>query len=155
MDYRGKAALITGASSGIGAAFAQALAQRGDGAIVNVASIAAWQPTPYSAAYGASKAFVLSFSEALTVENRHRGVRVLALCPGRTETSLFAVAGISTARRGGRNPEQVAETALYALERGQSAVVDGAYNTMRTTAVGLLSRTWAARLARWRLRPRE
>ena len=135
-------------------AFLPPMVNQGDGAIVNVASIAAWQPTPYSAVYGASKAFVLSFSEALAVENRHRGVRVLALCPGRTETGFFAVAGINTSRRGGRSPEQVAETALHALERGQSAVVDGAYNTVLTTAVGLLPRAWAARLAGWRLRPR-
>jgi len=60
--------------------------KQGEGAIINVASTAALQPLPYMAIYGATKAFVLSFSEALWQEYRTRGVRVLAVCPGATRT---------------------------------------------------------------------
>ena len=64
-----------------------------EGIVINVASTAAFQPTPFMAVYGASKAFVLSFSEALWAEYRSHGIRVLALCPGATETSFSKVAG--------------------------------------------------------------
>lgn len=62
---------------------------RSDGAVINVASTAAFQPDPYMAIYGATKAFLLSFSEAVWAENRHRGIRVLALCPGATQTGFL------------------------------------------------------------------
>src|SRR5215831_11276722 len=68
---------------------------RDRGAIVNVASTAAFQPVPYMAAYGAAKAFVLSFTEALWAETRGTGVRVTALCPGATDTSFFDTASDS------------------------------------------------------------
>ena len=72
---------------------------RGAGTIINVASIAAFQPLPKMAVYGASKAFVLSFTEALWAEERKHGVRVLAVCPGLTDTPFFEVGG---RRRGQR-----------------------------------------------------
>jgi short-subunit dehydrogenase len=73
--------------------FVPGMIARGACAIVNVASTAAFQPLPYMTVYGASKASVLSFSEALAEEVRGRGVRVLALCPGATETAFFDAAG--------------------------------------------------------------
>src|SRR5207237_631868 len=63
--------------------------QRKGGAIINVASTAAFQPVPFMATYAASKAFVLSFSEALWEENRPYGIKVMALCPGVTDTNFF------------------------------------------------------------------
>src|SRR5918911_1610120 len=66
--------------------------ERKRGAIINVASTAAFQPVPFMATYAATKAFVLSFSEALWEENRERGVKVLALCPGVTDTNFFEAA---------------------------------------------------------------
>ena len=66
---------------------------RDRGAVINIASTAAFQPVPYMAVYGASKAFVLSFTEALWAETRRTDVRVTALCPGSTETEFFTVAG--------------------------------------------------------------
>ena len=74
-------------------AFLPAMVARQSGAIINVASTAAFVPLPGQAVYGASKAFVLSFSEALWAENRARGVRVLALCPGATDTDFFEAMG--------------------------------------------------------------
>ncbi|MFM6407432.1 MAG: SDR family NAD(P)-dependent oxidoreductase, partial [Microcystis sp.] len=62
------------------------------GAIINVASIAGFQPLPYLSVYAATKAFVLSFSESLWAENKDKGVKILALCPGPTESNFFEVA---------------------------------------------------------------
>ncbi|HEY6236260.1 MAG TPA: SDR family oxidoreductase, partial [Candidatus Elarobacter sp.] len=75
-----------------------AMVARKSGAIVNVGSTASFQPVPYMAVYGATKAFLLSFSEALAEEVRAHGVRVVALCPGQTDTAFFA--GIDEARVG-------------------------------------------------------
>ena len=70
---------------------------RGAGTIINVASIAAFQPLPKMAVYGASKAFVLSFTEAVWAEERKHGVRVFAVCPGLTDTPFFELAGDAAA----------------------------------------------------------
>ena len=64
--------------------------ERKQGTILNVASTAGFQPVPYMATYAATKAFVLSFSQALWEENRKHGVHVMALCPGVTDTNFFA-----------------------------------------------------------------
>ncbi|MBO0609100.1 SDR family NAD(P)-dependent oxidoreductase [Myceligenerans salitolerans] len=89
----------------------------GHGALVNVTSEAAYQPIPGMAVYAASKAFVLSFTEALWAELRGSGVRVLAFAPGLTATEFFDQIG--TAQYPGRfqTPEQVAAAAVRALER--------------------------------------
>src|SRR6185436_19047767 len=74
--------------------FLQPMVVRKQGAIINVASTAGFQPVPFMATYAATKAFVLSFSEALWEENRPHGVHVMALCPGVTETNFFEAAQI-------------------------------------------------------------
>src|SRR3977135_4352674 len=74
--------------------FLQPMIERRQGAIINVASTAAFQPVPFMATYAATKAFVLSFSEALWEENRPYGVKVMALCPGVTDTNFFDAAKI-------------------------------------------------------------
>lgn len=70
------------------------------GAIINVASIAGFQPLPYLSVYAATKAFVLSFSESLWAENKDKGVKILALCPGPTESNFFEVARFPSAFMG-------------------------------------------------------
>ena len=70
--------------------FIRPMRERGQGTIINVASTAGFQPVPYMATYAGTKAFVLSFSEALWEENREFGVHVMALCPGVTDTNFFA-----------------------------------------------------------------
>jgi len=130
-----------------------AMLERGHGAIVNVASTAAFQPVPFMATYGATKAFVLSFSEALAEEVRARGVRVVALCPGQTETAFFS--GLDEARAPGRarTSEQVVATALRALERGQVVAIDGFANYLLAN-VGRFSPRWAvARITARMFRP--
>ncbi|GAA4676339.1 SDR family NAD(P)-dependent oxidoreductase [Frondihabitans cladoniiphilus] len=106
-------------------AYLPAMRRRGSGAVINVASTASFQPIPRMAVYGATKAFVLSFTEALWGENRTTGVRVLAVCPGATETGFFEVAGEAAAAGAKRSPAQVVTTALTALDRNRPSVVDG------------------------------
>lgn len=109
---------------------------RGAGTIINVASIAAFWPLPQMAVYGASKAFVLSFTEALWAEERKHGVRVLAVCPGLTDTQFFEVAGdaavasasLSAALRLTRPPQQVVDTTMRALSGRKPSVIDGTAN---------------------------
>ncbi len=94
------------------------LRTQGDGFLVNVASVAAYQANPTMAVYGAAKAFVLSLSEALWYEARDTGLRVLALSPGATDTEFFDVAG-DKADGGSRRMkvDAVVRTALDALDR--------------------------------------
>ena len=137
--------------------FLPAMLAKGDGAVVNVASTAAFQPVPYMAVYGATKAFVLSFSEALWAEYRGRGVRVLALCPGRTATEFFDVIGTdSAAARGAkRTSAQVVETGLHALERGRGYAVDGRANYLTAQVSRVLPRNRVARIMARVARPRR
>jgi short-subunit dehydrogenase len=130
--------------------FLPAMVARGSGAIVNVASTSAFQPTPYMAVYGASKAFVLSFSEALWAEYRSKGIRVLALCPGPTSTDFFTVVGTEDASFGAKEtPEKVVQVALRALQPmrqpirdlGPHELVAGA-NSVRLSPRGHWSSAW-------------
>ncbi|MBP1907551.1 short-subunit dehydrogenase [Paenibacillus turicensis] len=99
------------------------------GTVINVASTAAFQPLPNMAVYGATKAFVLSFTEALWEENRKRGVQFLALCPGSTETEFFNVVGAEEASVGKRDtPENVVKVAIRALQAKKVYVVPGLNN---------------------------
>ena len=103
------------------------------GVVLNVASTAAFQPTPGMAVYGATKAFVLSFTEALWKETRGSGVRVLALCPGATETEFFTRTGEEFLTSGRQTSKQVVDTALAALGRSGPTVVSGAKNALLAT----------------------
>lgn len=115
--------------------------KRGTGTIINLASTVAFQPVPYMAIYGATKAFVLSFTEALWEENRGNGIRILALCPGATGTNFFDRAGdVSFGKI--RTPEQVVETAMEALEKGKSYVIDGKQNRLAAMLPRFTTRTY-------------
>jgi short-subunit dehydrogenase len=104
-------------------AFLPEMLSAGKGALINVASTAAFQPVPGMAVYGASKAFVLSFTEALAHETRESGLRVLALCPGATRTEFFDVLGSEAAAVGRlQSASQVIDTALRALDRRTTPV---------------------------------
>ncbi|MBD2694204.1 SDR family NAD(P)-dependent oxidoreductase [Anabaena catenula] len=109
--------------------FLPLMRERRSGSIINVSSIAGFQPMPYLSVYAATKAFVLSFSEALWAENRDYGVRVLVVCPGPTETDFFTEAKFPAALAGSTNkiatPKEVVDDALQALEKGESTVVSG------------------------------
>ncbi|MEH3143227.1 MAG: SDR family oxidoreductase [Mycobacterium kyogaense] len=112
------------------ARFLPAMAERRHGVVINVASTAAFQPTPGMAVYGATKAFVLSFTEALWQENRKTGVRVLALCPGATETEFFDRTGETFMTDGRQSATEVVDTALAALDKSTPTVVSGLKNAI-------------------------
>ena len=121
---------------------------RGQGRILNVASMVAFQPCPYFALYGATKAFVLSFSEALAEEVASRGVLVSALCPGSTATGFHAVAATqgSLLEQMADSPKMVAEEAYKGLNNGQRVIVTGGMNKPLPLVNRLVPRramTWA------------
>ena len=120
--------------------------QAGQGEIINVASMAAFQPTPYIAVYGATKAFLLSFSEAIAAECFGTNIRILALCPGATRTNFFKAAGLQNLSVIESAPMQSAEAvvdaALKALRSGQTRVVPGWKNRVMATLSGLVPRRW-------------
>lgn len=121
---------------------------RGRGAVVTVASTAAFQPVPAMAVYGATKAFVLSFTEAVAHETRHTGVKVLALCPGATRTEFFDIAGDAASVGRRQTPERVVATAMRALDarRTPPSVVSGASNRLAALLPRLVSRRTALAL---------
>jgi short-subunit dehydrogenase len=132
---------------------------RGRGGILNVASTIAFQPGTYQATYGASKAFVLSLSQALWAETRGSGVTVTALCPGPTRTGFVDALGSDVSHtaiyRRLADPEPVVAAGLHALDRGHAVVVPGWRNRMTSTG-GRLSPGWlSALLAGRMLRPAE
>jgi len=112
------------------------------GVIVNIASTAAFQPVPYMAAYAASKAYVLHWSEALHEELRADGIYVLTLCPGATTTGFFGTAGIEAKRLRFpvQTPEAVVRTALRAWDSGRAVAISGWKN--RLLVLGRFAPRW-------------
>ena len=128
--------------------FLQPMRERKQGAIINVASTAAFQGVPFMATYAATKAFVLSFSEALWEENRSHGIKVMALCPGVTETNFFEAAhGQKPPARASQTPEEVVDTALRGLARGKSHIISGWINRAMTESERLVPRSLVTRMA--------
>ncbi|MBD3781283.1 MAG: SDR family oxidoreductase [Micrococcales bacterium] len=135
------------------AAFLPGMVAAGNGFVINVASIAGYNPTPRMAVYGATKAFVLSFSEALWAETRGTGVTVFALSPGATSTEFNAVVGTDDATAGARmrTPDDVVATALAHLGRRDPgpSVIDGRGNRAASVAVRFMTRRAVARTTHW------
>lgn len=119
------------------------------GAVITVASIAAFQPTAYMATYGATKAFVLHWSLALNEELRGTGVRTLAVCPGPTGTEFSVRAGLQRGRAPdslSMTSDEVVTAALRALAAGRAQVVPGWTNKILTFAASRISKPQAARI---------
>jgi short-subunit dehydrogenase len=117
---------------------------RGRGAIVNVSSLAALQPGPFSATYGATKAYVNSFSEAIHEELRGTGVKVQVLCPGFTRTEFQERAGINAARIPSfawMSAEAVVEASLAGLARGDVVCIPGLGNRMLASLISATPRS--------------
>ena len=115
---------------------------RGHGGIINISSVAAFQPVGYMGAYAATKAYVLHFSEALWAEARERGVTVTALCPGSTRTDFFNVSGATNwlDKHSAQDVKPVVRTALQALEKRRSYVVSGWKNYILSLLVRIATR---------------
>lgn len=135
--------------------FIRPMRERKRGTIINVASTAAFQGVPFMAVYAATKAFVLSFSEALWDENRPFGVHVMALCPGVTETNFFAAAKSERPPlRVAQTPEQVVDTALKGLKRGKTHIISGWTNYVMAESERLAPRWLVARIAGKAMKPK-
>ncbi|HEY7784391.1 MAG TPA: SDR family oxidoreductase [Pyrinomonadaceae bacterium] len=118
------------------------------GVIINVASTAGFQPVPFMATYAATKAFVLTFSEALWEENRPFGVHVMALCPGVTETNFFEAArGQKPPARVAQTADQVVDAAIAGLRRRKNVVISGFSNMMVVESERFLPRSLVVRVA--------
>jgi short-subunit dehydrogenase len=131
--------------------FLPAMIARGSGYVCNVASTAAFQPGPLMAVYYASKAYVLSLSEALANECEGTGVRVSALCPGPTETGFVAAAGMSESKlfdRGAMTAREVALAGYRGLFAGKTIVIPGTRNALVARTVGFMPRRLVTKVVR-------
>lgn len=120
------------------------------GCVMTIASTAAFQPTPFLATYGATKAFVLHWSLALNEDLRGSGVTALAVCPGPTSTEFFKRAGLqqgAVSDSVGQTTGEVVDEALAAFAAGRAQVVTGWKNKLMVFGASLLPKPWIARLA--------
>jgi short-subunit dehydrogenase len=123
---------------------------RGGGRILNVASMAGFLSGPLQAVYYATKAYVLSFSEAVAEETRGTGVTVTALCPGPTATRFQTAAGLdgTPAFKFAASARGVAEYGYAGMERGVAIAIPGLVNRIAITALRATPRAMATRLSR-------
>jgi len=133
------------------------LVANGDGVVLNVASAGGFQPMPFMAAYGATKAFVIALTEGLAAENP-KGVRYAVLCPGPVETEFGLVAG--TGGRFNRVPgiisaEEAARAGLELIRSGRVLSVPGPFNKLAVFAGRCFPRSFVRSFAARLLRPRE
>lgn len=130
--------------------FLPAMLVRKSGRILNIGSTGSFAPVPSMAVYGATKAYVLSFSEALAEELRGSGVTVTALCPGVTYTGFqkrAGVADIGLVRLGGMSAIDVARIGYRAMQRGQVVVVSGLLNQLMAFSIRLGPRALIRRMS--------
>jgi short-subunit dehydrogenase len=132
------------------------MVERGRGAVINVASTAAFQPIPGTAVYAATKAFVLNLSEAAHEELKGTGVTLTAVCPGPVRTEFMKAAGLDRAERRTpgfvwTSPESIATAAVEGAEEGKRTIVPGILNragavtgqhTPRALALPIVKRVW-------------
>ncbi len=127
------------------------------GAIVNISSLAGFQPVPYMSVYGATKAFVTSFSMALAAESRESGVRVISVCPGRTKTNFQVVSHSNRIRIRSHNAtaRDVVRDALLALVRNRVFTIQGARNKTMYHIQRFFPKAWVLRVAHKVFKPKE
>jgi len=127
-----------------------AMIERKEGRILNVASTAAFQPGPGMAVYFATKAFVLSFSEALHEEVKRHGVTVSALCPGPTATEFGEVAGFGQSNlldKVAADSASVVRAGLAGLDNGKAVIIPGVMNKSTAQAHRFFPRSWVRKAA--------
>ena len=133
--------------------FLPGMVGRGGGKIMNVASTAAFQPGPLMAVYYATKAYVLSFSEALANEVSGGGVVVNCFCPGATDTGFQKRAGMENSRLfkkiGAMSAEAVARDGYQGLMAGKTVVISGMQNWLVAESVRFAPRKWVTAVSRW------
>lgn len=126
------------------------------GKVLNIASTAAFQPGPTMSVYFASKAFVLSFSEAIANELKGTGITITTLCPGATETGFKSAASLDSSNlfKGSRiaNPKEVAEFGYRAMMKGKTVAVHGFVNLLISQSVRFIPRNIVTTIARFKLK---
>lgn len=134
--------------------FVQPMRVRGNGYVLNIASIGAYQPSPYYASYSAAKSFVLMFSKAIHYELKKSGITVTALSPGVTATEFLETAGqrkLSFFQRMTiMKSDKVAQIGIDAMLQGKSSVISGKMNAMNTFMIRLMPSklsTWLTAMA--------
>jgi len=130
--------------------FLPAMVASKSGTIINVASTAAFQPVPWMATYGATKAFVLSFSEALSTELQGTGVTVLALCPGPTRTEFQQVASVEhtgVPSFAYMDAPTVVRQAIESAKRGKAIRINGVINTIMAQSTRFAPRALVRRIS--------
>lgn len=137
--------------------FLDPMLKRGEGSIINIASVAAFQPIPYMPVYAASKAYVLHLTEAIWAETRDSGVHVMALCPGTTRTEFFDHAGSPgwAEKHLSQSVEQVVKAAIKGCQKRRPVVVPGVANKVLTKLPRIGARKDVALIARRFFRPKS
>lgn len=126
--------------------FLPTMINKNSGGVINVASIGSFQPLPYQTVYGASKAFVLSFSEALTGELLDTNIRVMALCPGTTESRFMENANADTSNMNLAPASKVVSSALTAYTKNRMYTVSGTINYLVSLIPRLVSRKMTVKI---------
>jgi len=131
--------------------FLQKMKQRNSGRILNMASTAAFQPGPLMAVYYATKAYVLSFSEALVEELRGTSITVTTLCPGPTKTNFGTVANVEGTKMFSQAmpADRVALSGYQALMNGKRVIVTGGFNKAGVLGAKFMPRSLAAKIAKY------
>jgi hypothetical protein len=131
--------------------------ERGSGGVINVGSVAGFQPVAYMGVYAATKAYVLHFSEALWAEARLRGITVTTLCPGTTRTEFFDVSGVPgwADRTRSQDVKSVVRSGLKAFEKGHSYVIPGWRNYFLSLLVRLATRATVVKGSMAYFRPKK
>jgi uncharacterized protein len=132
--------------------FGREMVERGRGRILNVASTGAFSPTPLNAIYCATKAYVLSFSEAIARDLEGTGVTVTCLCPGATQTEFARRAGIEYVRLFQAfvmDARDVARAGYQGLMRGKTTVVPGLYNQVLVSSIRFTPRRLVTRIGKY------
>jgi uncharacterized protein len=128
--------------------------KKNHGTLMNVASQVSYQPAPYMAAYGATKAYVLSLTQALRVELKDSQVKVVALCPGPTYTRFFERAHSNPDQINFkfRTPKEVVSEALIGAEKEKAIVVPGIENRVWTFMTRFIPKPWLAKMSQYTLK---
>jgi hypothetical protein len=128
---------------------------RGQGAVINLCSTAAYQAMPFMATYGATKAFLLHFTIALAAEFEESGIKFLAHCPGPTESEFHLVVGLPNKidKIPCMSAKEVVSQALTASEKGKNICINGWFNFLAASLNRLTPKTLSARVVAKSLRP--
>jgi short-subunit dehydrogenase len=128
-------------------AFMPQMVERGEGAVINLASVLSFLPLPQNSVYAATKAFVLSFSEALHAEYASKGIRIFALCPGPTASAFFTRMGMATPKNSD-TPDDVVWRGMKAFEKGKAYKIPNASFAFQMGMLKFMPRKFVYQIAR-------